>query len=85
MANLKLSIVDMKEEIIKLKNENLELKQQKQPKIKPKIKYGCYYFDNDMRRLYCTSCFDSKGVMSLTQRDGTKFRKCNVCNSKITN
>jgi hypothetical protein len=76
--------LQLQEENLKLKNENLELKQQKKPKVKPKIKYGCYYFDDDTTKLYCASCYDSKGEISLTQRINSKFRKCNVCSSEIS-
>ena len=64
---------------VSLKEENSALKHQMSIKEKPDIKWGCYYFDDDESRLYCTACYDTKGMRSLTTRMSTKFRKCNVC------
>ena len=79
LADTKLAAADLKEQIVTLREENLALKSQKQSTEKPEIKYGCYYFDNDDSRLYCTACFDSKGAKSLTSRGPGGYRICGVC------
>ena len=81
LADTKLAAADLKEQIVTLREENIALKSQKQPIEKPKVKYGCYYFDNDVTRLYCTACYDSKGAMSLTSRGPGGYRICGVCNA----
>jgi hypothetical protein len=85
LADAKLAAATLKEEIVALKEENALLKHQKSNKEKPNIKWGCYYFDNDDSRLYCTACYDSKGLKSLTTRINTKFRRCNVCGALVGN
>jgi hypothetical protein len=83
LADAKLAAATLKEEIITLKAENATLKHQISNKEKPAIKWGCYYFDGDDSRLYCTACYDSKGMKSLTTRISTRFRHCNVCGATI--
>ncbi len=83
LADAKLAAAELKEQIALLKEENLDLRHQQSTVKKPEIKWGCYYFDNDETRLYCSACYDTKGVRSLTQRVMSKYRKCNVCNATI--
>ncbi len=83
LADVKLAAADLKEQVLALKEENASLKHHKSTEEKPKIKWGCYYFDDDDSRLYCTACYDSKGAKSLTNRIDTQFRRCNVCNATI--
>ncbi len=83
LADAKLAAATLKEEIVSLKEENALLRHQKSNNEKPDIKWGCYYFDGDDSRLYCTACYDSKGMKSLTSRVNTKFRRCNVCGAVI--
>ncbi|MBN1454464.1 MAG: hypothetical protein JW963_25830 [Anaerolineales bacterium] len=83
LADAKLAAATLKEQIIALKEENAVLKHQLSTKEKPDIKWGCYYFDGDDSRLYCTACYDSQGMKSLTTRINSKYRKCNVCGATI--
>ena len=79
LADTKSAAADLKEKIVILREENLALKAQQKPTEKPEIKWGCYYFDNDSTRLYCTACYDSKGAKSLTSRGPGRYRICGVC------
>jgi hypothetical protein len=83
LADVKLAAADLKEQIIALRDQNDSLKHQMHPEARPKIKWGCYYFDDDDTRLYCTACYDSKGKKILTTRLNSKYRRCNVCNATI--
>lgn len=83
IADVKLAAAQLKEEILKLKEENSELRHQKARDEKPSIKWGCYYFNGDETRLYCTACYDTKGQKSLTNRVNTRFRHCPVCKANI--
>ena len=66
LADAKLAgFATLKEQIITLKEENAALKQEKYREEKPNIKWGCYYFDDDDSRLYCTACYNSKGMKRL--------------------
>ncbi|WP_051118244.1 hypothetical protein, partial [Vibrio campbellii] len=79
LADAKLAAADLKEQIVELREEVSALKAHKQPEEKPDIKSGCYYFDGDSSRLYCTACFDSKGAKSLTSKALGDYRICGVC------
>jgi hypothetical protein len=83
LADVKLAAANLKEQIVGLREENAALKHHKSSAVKPKIKWGCYYFDDDDSRLYCTACYDSKGMKSLTSRVNSTTRRCNVCNATI--
>jgi len=83
LADVKLAAADLKDQLVSLREENASLKHQMSPKEKPKIKWECYYFDDDDSRLFCTACYDSKGVKSLTTRTVGGFRRCNVCGANI--
>ena len=74
LADAKLAAATLKEQIITLKEENAALKQEKYREEKPNIKWGCYYFDDDDSRLYCTACYNSKGMKSLTTENQLKFQ-----------
>ncbi|MEC4724274.1 hypothetical protein HWQ46_01765 [Shewanella sp. D64] len=79
IADAKLAAADLKEQIATLREENLVLKNHKNPVEKPEIKCGCYYFDGDNTRLYCTACFDSKDSKILTTSAFNGYRVCGVC------
>lgn len=79
LADVKLAAAELKEEIVRLKEENSELKSQKAPREVPDLKSGCYYFDGDSTRLYCTACYDSKGAKILTAQGPGGYRICGVC------
>jgi hypothetical protein len=83
LAEVKLAAANLKEQIVTLREENASLRHHKSSEEKPDIKWGCYYFDNDNSRLYCTACYDSKGTKSLTTRIDSDTRRCNVCKSVI--
>jgi hypothetical protein len=79
IADAKLAEADLKEQIVTLREENSALKTHKAPTEKPEIRFGCYYFDGDNSRLYCSACFDSKGAKSLTSKGPVGYRICGVC------
>lgn len=84
LADVKLNAVNLKEEIVKLKEENRQLKAQisvKESK-KPKRKWGCYTFENE-EGLFCTACYDTKGLKIQTTRINSKFRECPVCKARL--
>lgn len=83
LADAKLAAAELKEQVVSLKEEVTTLKAHRQPNEKPEIKWGCYYFDGDTSRLYCTACYDSKGAKSLTQRVTSGYRRYNVCKANI--
>lgn len=83
LADAKLEAAAMKEELIKLKEENALLK-----KIKPAddeepidTKWGCYQFKGK-EGLYCTGCWDNKRKQILMNNSIRGFRVCPVCNAK---
>ncbi|MBE8168753.1 MAG: hypothetical protein HAW66_10355 [Shewanella sp.] len=45
-----------------LKEKLSILKAQQVPTEKADIRAGCYYFEKDDTRLYCTACYDLKGM-----------------------
>lgn len=79
LADVKLAAADLKEQIVLLKEENLMLKSQKGREEKPEIKWGCYCFDGDHSRLYCTTCYDTNAQKILTSKTINGFRICNSC------
>lgn len=79
LADAKLAAAELKEQIVSLKEEISALKAHKQPEEKPDMQRGCYFFDGDSSRLYCTACYDSKGAKSLTSRGPRGYRICGVC------
>jgi hypothetical protein len=83
LADVKLAAADLKEQIAALREENAEIKHQKAGDEKPAIKWGCYYFDGDESRLYCTACYDTKGQKNLTNRATSRWRMCPVCKATI--
>jgi hypothetical protein len=83
LADAKLKIATLKEQLATQVEEIRELKRAaSQAKQKPSVKWGCYKFEGD-ENLYCTACYDSKGVKSLTNRLNTKLRQCPVCKAQI--
>lgn len=83
LADAKLAAADMKQEIVTLKEENTALKAHKNREEKPSIKWGCYYFENDQTRLFCPTCYDTKGQKILTSRATGNYRMCNACKGVI--
>lgn len=83
LADAKLEMVSLKEEIATLKQRAFELERAKpENKQKPTLQWGCYKFDGE-EGLFCTACYDSKGVKSQTNRKSTRFRSCPVCKATI--
>ena len=83
LADAKLAAATLKEQIYELEEEISHFKAHKQPSVKPDIKCGCYYFEGDESRLYCTACYDSKGAMSFTSKGAGMYRVCNVCGASV--
>ena len=56
-------MLDMQGRYEALLAENTALKDAERRRVeaKPKIKWGCYTFDDDGERLYCPGCYDRKG------------------------
>jgi hypothetical protein len=74
----KQQMLEMQEKYELVLKENKQLKDAVVPKVKPRIKWGCYQFDGE-EALFCTACYDTKGQKNLTTRLNTKFRQCPVC------
>lgn len=83
LADVKLAAADLKEQVIIFKTRIAELEHQRESDEKPEIKWGCYYFDGDESRLYCTACYDTKRLKSLTNRITSGRRACPVCKAVI--
>jgi hypothetical protein len=88
------------EHLAALTTENASLKQQlteanaelrkaeaqtKRENEKPEIMYGCYYFDGDPTRLYCTGCYELHGKKHLMTPADMIGRKCPVCRNFVSN
>lgn len=83
LADAKLELATLKEEMALLKKKNIELERAKpENKQKPTLQWGCYKFE-DEQGLFCTACYDSKGLKSQTNRIDSRFRSCPVCRVKI--
>jgi len=75
---LKEQVAEQAEEIQRLRRA------EPPPKEKPSgTKWGCYQFKDEGEKLYCTACWDSKGMKSLTNRMNIKQRSCPVCRAVI--
>ena len=61
LANAKLAATDLQAQIDKPQEKDSALEKPEQAGEKPKIKNGCYYFNDAISWLYCTVCYDSKG------------------------
>lgn len=83
LADAKIAAAEIKEEIAALREEIAALKAHRDREKKPDVKWGCYYFDGDQTRLYCPTCYDTKGQKILTSRANTKYRMCNACKGVI--
>jgi hypothetical protein len=81
LADAKLKIATLKEQLATQAEEIRHLKNTDKPKPSG-VKWGCYQFEAD-EGLYCTGCYDSKGLKSLTSRLNTKSRQCPVCKAQI--
>jgi regulator of replication initiation timing len=83
LADAKMQVASLKERVAELTEENRGLKAvRSESKEKPTIQWGCYKFEGD-EGLYCTGCYDSKGMKSLTHRRNSRFRYCPVCKTVI--
>ncbi len=83
LADAKLKIAALKEELAVQTEGIRELKRTPDAKSKPPgMKWGCYQFEGD-DRLYCTACYDTNGLKSATNRLNTKFQQCPVCKAQI--
>lgn len=84
LADAKVQIAGLKEQLAAQASEIQALKTAA-PGTKPKpsgVKWGCYQFDGD-DGLYCTACYDSRGVKSRTTRIDTHTRRCPVCGAAL--
>jgi hypothetical protein len=85
LADAKVEIAALKGQVAEQTDEIRALKTAApEGKVKPTVKWGCYQFEGD-EGLYCTACYDSRGVKSLTSRDPAKvrFRRCPVCHALL--
>jgi len=82
LADAKLKIAALKEELAAQAEEIRELKRTPDAKSKPSMKWGCNRFEGD-DYLYCTACYDTKGLKSVTTRMNSKFRQCPVCKAQL--
>jgi hypothetical protein len=58
------------------------LRNETSAKPPPRIKWGCYQFDGE-DRLFCTACYDTKGLKIQTTRLNSNFRQCPNCKAKL--
>jgi len=83
LADAKLKIAALKEQLAAQAEEIRALKRTApDAKLKPSVRWGRYQFEGD-NGLYCTACYDTKGVKSRTTRISTKFRACPVCKAQL--
>jgi hypothetical protein len=83
LADAKLELANLKEELALLKQKNAELERAKpENKQKPTLQWGCYKFEGE-EGLFCTACYDTKGLKSQTNRVSSRFRSCPVCKAAI--
>ena len=80
LANAKVVATELQAQIDKPQEKDSDLEQAKD---KPKIKNGCYYFNDAISWLYCTVCYDSKGEKSQTQLGPAGYRICRVCKASL--
>jgi hypothetical protein len=71
-------MLEMQEKYELVLKENKQLKEAVVPKVRPRMKWGCYQFDGD-DGLFCTACYDTKGQKNQTTRLNSKYRQCPVC------
>lgn len=70
-------------DLIKLQSQKLKMTSSKTAtKTKPKIKSGCYVFD-DEKGFFCPQCFDKGDTKSPTKRMNSKIRVCPLCRTSI--
>jgi len=88
LANLLSELADAKVEMAALKNqlaeqaEEIRLLKAADPAERERplgVKWGCYEFVGEGEKLYCTACYDLKGVKILVTRLDSEFRQCPVC------
>lgn len=83
LADAKLQIAALKEQLAAQAEEIRALRRAApDAKLKPSVKWGCYQFEGD-DGLYCTACYDTKGVKSRTTRMNSRFRTCPVCKARL--
>jgi hypothetical protein len=83
LANTKLVATELQAQIDNSQGKDSPLEKPEQAEEKPKIKNGCYYFNDSISWLYCTACYDSKGVKSKTQLGPAGYRICRVCKASL--
>jgi hypothetical protein len=84
LADAKLQIADLKERLA-IQAQEIQALKRADPNARQKpsgTKWGCYRFDGD-DGLYCTGCYDSKGLKSRTNRVDSRSRSCPVCRAVI--
>ena len=83
LADAKVEVAEMKTRLAEQADEIRRLKAaEPSAKERPTVKWGCYQFEGD-ENLYCTACYDSKGVKGLTTRLQARFCQCPVCKALI--
>ena len=84
LADAKILIAELKTELAAKSAEIASLKT-KDPTTRQRpsgTQWGCYKFEGE-EGLFCTGCYDSKGLKSMTNRLSTRFRSCPVCKATI--
>ena len=81
LADAKVEVAEMKSQLAAQADEIRRLKaaDPSEKEVPMGVKFGCYQFEGDEESLYCTACYDSKGVKSLTTRMASRRRQCPVC------
>lgn len=84
LADAKLQIADLKERVA-LQAQEIQALKRGDPTSKQKPsgkKWGCYQFEGE-EGLFCTGCYDARGVKSQTNRLDPRHRSCPVCRATI--
>ena len=84
LADAKLQMAELKQQLA-VQAEEIQALKRARPDVKEKPigrQWGCYKFTGDTE-LYCTGCYDSRGVKSVTNRMNIQTRSCPVCRAVI--
>jgi hypothetical protein len=89
LADTKIEIAELKTQLAKQLEENIQLRKLLEQRVaaKPTISDGAYRFE-DEEGLFCTACYDTKGLKVRVAPLSPSFRafgkwKCPACGAKL--
>ena len=84
LSDVKLALAEQKERLASLMEENRVLKETRlsEREDPSEVKFGCYKFEGE-EGLYCTTCYDTKGIR-IRVPDGMSHLRCPVCGTVFT-